>query len=292
MENSIIKSLTFTKSETDTNEHYHSQSGISASGLKQIKKSPAHYKYEERTETDAMRFGTMYHTFILENDSFNQNYTVVDISKRPDQKYGITAKANDAWFNSFNNPISTEMHEQLKAMRDVLFKHPYAKALLTKGEVEMSYYLELDIGSEKPIQARFRPDNVRHDKRIVVDLKTAADASDDGFQRDAAKFDYQIPAAFYSDMMEMVTGETLGYAFFFVAQEKKKPYAFNIFHASPQFLSVGRYEYELLLMLYAYCMEADQWPGYQIFCQNRFGVNELSLPAWAIKELEYFTHKL
>jgi exodeoxyribonuclease VIII len=177
-------------------------------------------------------------------------------------------------------------------MKAVLFKHPYAKSLLTNGEVEASYYGELDIGSEKPISIRFRPDNVKHKKRLVVDLKTTANASKDEFPRSAAKFGYHIQAAFYSDMMELATGEELGYDFFFVAQEKTPPFAFNIFQASPQFLSVGRYEYEILLMLYAWCVENDKWPGYQVFCQNKFGVHDLSLPPYAIKELEYFIHKL
>ncbi len=291
MENSIIKSWKFEKAENDSNEHYHSQDSISASGLKQLKKSPAHYKYEGFAQTDAMFFGEAYHTFILENERFYQDYTVVDPSKRPDQKHGMTAKANQAWLSTFSNPISADMHIRLKAMRDRLFKHPYAKSLLTNGEVEHSYYGELDIGSEKPVNIRFRPDNVKHDKRIIVDLKTAQDASMDKFPSAAAKFDYQIQAAFYSDMMEMHMNEPMGYRFFFVAQEKTKPFAFNIFEASAQFLSVGRYEYETLLMMYAYCLENDRWPGYQIFCHNKYGVNELSLPPWAIKELEYFTNR-
>jgi len=48
MEDTTIKSLTFTKSLTDSNDHYHSQPGISASGLKAIKESPAHFMYAER----------------------------------------------------------------------------------------------------------------------------------------------------------------------------------------------------------------------------------------------------
>ena len=292
MENSIIKDLTFTKSENDSNEFYHSQPGISASGLKLIKQSPAHYDQREFKETDATRFGTMYHTFIFENDRFYTDYTVIDQTKRPDQKHGISAKANKAWLESFTNPVTASTHEQLKAMRKVLFAHPYAKALLTKGESEHSYYCDIDIGANERINVRFRPDNVRHDKRIVVDLKTAQDASEDGFKKASANFEYQLQGALYPDLMELVMDEPLGYDFFFVAQEKVVPYAFNIFQASPQFRSVGRYEYELLLMLYAYCEETGQWPGYQIFCQNRFGVNELNLPNWAVKELEYFTHKL
>ena len=294
MEDTIIKNLTFRKSETDSNEHYHAQEGISASGLKLVKQSPAHYMYSERKETDAMRFGTMYHHFILENNTFFQKYTIIDIEKRPDKKHGMTAKENAAWLESFDYPISKETHEQLESMREILFRHPYAKSLLIggEGEIEVSYYCELDIGAEKPIKFRFRPDRVKHGKRIIVDLKTAADASTDGFKKATTNQEYQIQGSVYPDLMELVMEQDLGYEFFFVAQEKVPPYVFNIFQASPQFRSVGKYEYEILLMLYAWCVENDRWPGYQIYCQNKYGVNELSLPPWAIKELEYFTHKL
>lgn len=292
MENSIIRNFEFRKSEDDSNKFYHSQPGISASGLKLMKQSPAHYhesKLNPIGQTDAMYFGELYHTFILENERFYKEYNIIDESKRPDQKVGMTGKANKAWLASFENPITAATHEKLKAMREVLFSHPYARALLTRGESEHSYYCKLDIGANIPIEVRFRPDNVRHDKRIVVDLKTAADASVDGFKKAAADHEYQIQAALYSDLMELAMNQTLGYDFFFVAQEKSPPYAFNIYQASPQFMSVGRYEYELLLMLYAYCEETGNWPGYQIWCDNRFSVNELSLPPWSIREIEYYT---
>jgi len=78
--------------------------------------------------------------------------------------------------------------------------------------------------------------------------------------------------------------------FVFIAQEKKKPYAFNLFECSSQFIGQGRYEYEMLLQLYKYCIDNDRWPGYQVFCQNRYGILELKLPAWAIKSIDYFIH--
>ena len=292
MEDTIIKNLTFTKSLTDPNEHYHAQPGISASGLKQLKESPAHFMFSEKKETDAMRFGTMYHHFILEPDTFYKEYQVVNINERPDQKHTMAAKENEMWLSTFDNPVSNDTHEQLKAMKSVLFRHPYAKSLLTKGEAEASYYCEVDIGAAEPLKVRLRPDNVKHNKRIVVDLKTARDASVEGFKKGAANQLHHIQASFYADMMELIMEEELGYEFFFVAQEKTAPYAFNIFQASPQFRSGGKYEYEILLMLYTWCLENDRWPGYQVFCQNRYGVNELSLPPWAIKELEFYPHKL
>ena len=90
--------------------------------------------------------------------------------------------------------------------------------------------------------------------------------------------------------MELLTGDNRLWTFIFIAQEKVKPYAFNLFECTPQFVSQGRYEYELLLQLYKFCIDNDKWPGYQVFCQNRYGINDLNLPAWAIKDLTYYTY--
>ena len=70
-----------------------------------------------------------------------------------------------------------------------------------------------------------------------------------------------------------------------------KPFAFNIFEAGAHFMAQGRYEYEQLLMLYAFCMEEDKWPGYQVFTENKYGVNELNLPSYMMREINWFNHK-
>jgi exodeoxyribonuclease VIII len=127
-------------------------------------------------------------------------------------------------------------------------------------------------------------------KKIIVDLKTAKKASADGFQKAAAEMNYHIQAAYYSDLLEKYSGDGRPYTFFFIAQEKVAPYAFNIFESSAQFISQGRYEYEMLLQMYRYCVDNNTWPGYQIFCQNKYGILELKLPPWAIKDLTYYDH--
>ena len=83
----------------------------------------------------------------------------------------------------------------------------------------------------------------------------------------------------------------MSWAFYFVAQETKQPYAFNLFEASPQFVGQGRYEYEQLLLLYQWCIENDKWPGYQVFTENKYGINTLNLPAWNVREINWFDHK-
>ncbi len=88
-------------------------------------------------------------------------------------------------------------------MKDRLFSHPYAKMLLTNGEAEVGLAGTLQTQSG-PITVKLKPDYIKAGKHIIVDLKTAADASIDGFTRAAADNDYHIQAAFYSDLLEMM----------------------------------------------------------------------------------------
>ena len=67
--------------QKDTNAEYHSNNAISRSSLFQMSRSPAHFKYameNKETETDALRFGTMFHAFVLEPELFEKNYILVD----------------------------------------------------------------------------------------------------------------------------------------------------------------------------------------------------------------------
>ena len=59
-----------------SNEEYHASEGISASGLKLISRSPAHYKYSVREETLAMRRGSATHCKVFEPDQFENRYAV------------------------------------------------------------------------------------------------------------------------------------------------------------------------------------------------------------------------
>lgn len=302
MESTFIKSANIQKFN-GTDEEYHSNHDyISATALKKLKVSPAHFMEEEETkETDALLFGSAYHCFILEPERFEKEYYIFDDSVVCGALIAKGAKSPRAT-NDYKGWLQSEMSfadgkimidkadkDKLQAMKDKLFRHPYAKMLLSNGINEQAYMgeIETEAGS---IKIKFKPDHFNEGKKIIVDLKTALDASADGFTRIAADRDYHIQASLYSDLLEKVTGDNRAYTFFFIAQEKKKPFAFNLFECSPQFIAQGRYEYEMLLQLYKYCQDNNTWPGYQIWCENKFGILELKLPAWSIKDLTYYDH--
>lgn len=312
MDSDFIKSFKCV-SRFDSNEEYHGNKNyIGSTSLKIIGESPLHFKNQEPLDTEALRFGSAYHCFILEPDKFDQEYYIIDDTEfcneliqfgkldkkgnRVDVSKPRSTNEYKQWYEEQVSRASgkilfdTEDYNVLKAMKERLFSHYYVRSLLKDGEAEKSYYCDLGIMTGQNIGVKVKPDYCKPRKRLIIDLKTCQDASVDGFTRHAAEMKYHISAAMYSDMLEMNEGKNMPWTFIFIAQEKKRPYAFNLFEASPQFISQGRYEYELLLQLYAWCKENDKWPGYQVFCPNRFGINELSLPKYAIKELEFFTH--
>lgn len=308
MESTFIKSVNL-KEFHGTDQEYHSDKNyISKSGLAEIKTSPMHYKegIEDETPEDekkeALIFGSAYHCYILEPKKFEEEYYIFDDSKvyaaLIDKGFVSPRSTKDykQWVESEMQLIGEKkiikkaMFDRIKAMKDRLFAHPYAKILLSNGRPEVGYMgtMETEAGI---INIKFKPDYIKDHKHQVIDLKTTRNASKKGFPKEAADHDYHIQAALYSDLMSKMEGENRDFTFIFIAQEKKKPYAFNLFEAGPKFIAQGRYEYEMLLQLYKYCVDNDTWPGYQVFCQNKYGMLTLELPAYAIDSLDYFIHK-
>lgn len=302
MESTFIRSVNIQPFNGSDKEYHDEKQYISASALKKLKVSPAHYKEEEEIkDSEALLFGSAYHSYMLEPKKFEEEYYVFDdtaicqVLIGEGYKSPRSTKAYKEWEESEyriigdKKIVTKDSFERIKAMRERMMRHPYAKMLLSNGYNEQGFKgsIETEAGE---INIKFKPDHVNENKKIILDLKTAADASVDGFTRSAADMSYHIQAALYSDLMELMAGDGRAYTFFFIAQEKKLPYAFNIFECTPQFIAQGRYEYEMLLQMYKYCLDNDTWPGYQIFCQNKYGVLELKLPAWAIKDLTYYDH--
>ena len=309
MESDFIISTNLRECDYGSEEWKEAKGYISKSGLTKIKESPDHYKNGEPfIETPEVIFGRMYHCFVFQPNKFKQDYYVFDEQVAID---AMVARANaegqeikkpratkeyKEWFEGQMQlaegkiMITREDYDKLKAMKDKLLKHPYANMLISKGIPEKGILGELETQAGK-IGIKLIPDLRNDNKRVCVELKTTARGSKKDFPREAANYDYHIQAALYSDILELFYGDNRPVRFIFIAQEKRKPYAFNIFEASPQFIAQGRYEYEMLMQLYKYCLDNNYWPGYQVFCPNKYGILELSLPPWSVQSMDYFIYK-
>ena len=268
----------------DSGFEYHSnQEYIGSSNLRLYKQSPLHFKESERKVTDALEFGSAYHCLILEPERFEKDYYILDPDERPDQAHGMTAKANAEWartlMEKYPGVMTKETFDIMQAMRDRLMSDFYIRSLLSKGESEVSHYVDDFNGAKVKVRTDYKKPGV------LIDLKTTRDASRDGFIREIASYDLHIQAAYYRDVVRHCDGQER--RFLFIAQEKAPPFATNIIQPSAQMLAVGTYEYEILLQQHLKCLATGKYRGYSIFADNKFGVEEVDIPAWKIAELTF-----
>jgi len=269
------------------NEQYHSPEMkaqfVSKSGLDQIAKSPAHFKWfldHPTEETPVLVFGSAFHTMILEPERAD-----TDIIKIPDSwptkaECGRSIADQKEEFRLLNrgkSMLTPEQMEMAQAMAKSVEAHTAASFLLRRdnGRPEVTA-LWTDEGTGVNCRARF--DWLREDG-LIVDLKTTRCAKPEVFERLAIDHRYHVQAAFYMEAYRRVTGnEPVGFAF--VAVEKEPPYCACVYVSQPDFIQLGRMEYLKNLATYAECRNRNEWPGYP-----EVQLVPLGLPAWATKLL-------
>lgn len=298
-----------------SSDAYHASEGISKSGLDEIAQSPLHYweRYlnpdrEIKAPTPALIVGQAFHTLIGEPEKFSNQFalapskadypqavaTIEDITERA-ASLGISLPKGkkDAMFAALKASddqavlwddlkeqivagktiLSVDQWDKIHRMSDAVAKHPAARVLLQGGAFEQSHYWR---HIDADALCKCRPDYIRSDG-VIVDFKTAEDASEDAFKRAAWNFGYHRQAAFYLDGLA-ATVNTPG-PFVFLVIEKEPPYAVAVYEADQEMILAGRIQYMRALQAYSECRKANQWPGYPKTIQP------LGIPFWAKKEL-------
>ncbi len=185
--------------------------------------------------------------------------------------------------------LEDELFYQLINMRDAVYAHPSANKLLTKvpGKAEVSAYWH---DPETGELCRVRPDFWREDG-YIVDLKTTADASPEGFAKSVANFRYHVQAPYYMDGMNLAAEQSgteikTIKGFVFLAVEKDacvvngEAKGVGVYVLDESALYEGAAQYRKDLNTYVHCSNENKWPGYSS------KVEKLTLPKWAFKSEE------
>lgn len=248
-------------------KEYSAMNGIRRSDLWTINRSPLHFKYRiehPQEQTPAMRFGSAYHKFILENESFfNEYYVIPDVDKRTKAGREAIREAEDA--NPGKTGITAEEFEQIQEMRNMLILDPITRPYLEaieKGEArtEVAFcWIDKQTGEMCKCKADMILDEGTNP--TIVDFKTCSSCEDGAFQRDLKKYGYLFQAGFYCEGIDFCTLEK--HAFTFIGQEKTPPYAPRIFYLEEPEIEVGKQQFHKLLMKYHECRMHDTWDGYE-----------------------------
>ena len=265
---------------------YHADpDSLSRSGAQLILRTPAHFKFGEREEKKVYDFGHAAHKMVLGEGGqlFMLDPAIhgVDAKGNPSAKPASCGKwiaAAKAARNAGKTPLPKSEIQKAQVMAGKVFEHPLAAKLLAAGTAEVSGYWHDDLTRAR---LRFRPDWMpdRPGRTICVDYKTADDASQEAFERIAAKYGYHLQVAWYlKGLQETEVSDDA--AFVFIVQEKKAPFAVNVIQLDPEHVALGQRLMRRAIDIYAECNAKKEWPAYGT------GLTTARLSSWDVKRIE------
>lgn len=284
-------------------EQYHKLALCSKHSLDTIAEfSPAHLAWQRKypkTPTEAMRFGSAAHTFLLEPDEFTSRHPIA-VQCSAILKSGANAGkhcSNDASYMNggagycgqhkpagsapLTNAITRDDFNTIEAMAAAIHAQPSAALVMQKtddeDDEEVTVITERDVNGYKML-CRGKIDIWRpRSLNAMADIKTTTNASPDEFQREMTDHGYFRQAAFYFDLCGAI-GKPVS-VFIFIAIEKSAPYGcacYSVESADPS-VEVARDQNRRLMEIYARCEQSNHWPSYP----ETF--NKIVMSPWAMK---------
>lgn len=251
---------------------YDALPGMRASYAKTLWHStPAHLRasMEEKTDSDAFRFGRALHCALLRPIDFAGEFAV---SPRFDRrtKQGKEDAAEFEARAAGATVIDEAEYAAIEAVRASIAGNASAVALLDMAETREAAF----VGSIAGVPAKCRADAVGLKSGVLLDVKTCISAAPRAFARSCADFAYHLQMAFYRSILRengvAVSDVVL------IAAEKAKPYAVALYRMREEDLDAMTPTLERCARLYQDCIERNDFPGYGD------SVRELAMPDWSI----------
>jgi len=269
---------------------------MSAHGLIQILRSPAHYKIfrDHRNEkSEPIRFGGAAHRYIFTGDQatpvefgsaahkflFQNGLGLATVPLKGYESEAFS-KAEQEIIERHGTDCLIVTERDMKkiiTMAALLKRHPLAKSALVNGVPELSgVFIRTDF---EGILTKVKTDYLLEDIRVIVEYKTAVDARVEKFQRQVIDLGYDIQCGYYVDAMKQLTGKD--WRFLFIVQEKDPPFAVNFFMATPELIELGMKKVRKGLEIFWKIMNSDK--DFDKMYDDK--IIELYPPTWALNQI-------
>lgn len=253
---SIVENLDETEYHADPVEG----GSLSYTGMKQLLKSPAHYRYymdAPREPKPAFDAGHIIHALVLG--------TPLNVIELPYADYRTAAarEERDAAYASGLIPVKPGELDPLKEIAEAVLTDTLARPLF-----ETSLPAELSLFAPHPdfdgVTIRGRVDKIAQigEDPVLVDLKTCQDSAPAEFARDIANFGYYLQAVVYANLWAWTHPGEPQPEMLFVAVAKTKPHLVSVNRIGMQYEDLGAMHFARAVERYAEGKRTGQWPGY------------------------------
>lgn len=189
-------------------------------------------------ESDALNFGRAFHIALLEPEKFAKLVQVRDggvkTKKHAAQKEkDLQTYGDDALDFIY---ISEDERNTIDKMREAIYQFDDVKKLLLPTEKEITGILDFPNG-KAPGKFKIRVD--AKGRNYLLDLKTTTASGFDYFTREIVNYGYDIQAAFYLWVANVIEGSETYERWFWLVVEKSAPFRVALYEAPESVKVVG-----------------------------------------------------
>lgn len=260
---------------------YEAIAALNISRLKEIKRSPQHYRHaiDNPPEKSCLTLGNATHVAVLEPERYVQDFAVW--TRRTEA--GKAAPRNGQHWDKFQienagkTVLTYDENAQANSIAAAVRFDERANVYLESGDPEVTLEWALDpVLSGRPAKSRVDWFTIIDGKPTLVGLKTARDCRHFAFARQAATLGYHLQWAYYFDAFKAI--RRADPKLIEIVVEVEPPHAVAVYRITSDIIEQGREEYWELAKILNECEERGTWPG-------PVPVEEdLTLPTWAYKQ--------
>lgn len=268
-------------------EDYHSDKEyISASSIKYAKKSMRqyhHYRNAPQERKSHFDMGNAFELALLDHfngtEDFIHKVAVLNESQRPQPDKDYRTKENAVWKADFFTDneskyvISESDYESIQAMIENCKADETVCALLSNTDYQTSLYWT---DEQTGVKIKTRPDVVKVNRPVIVDIKTTKDANPKMFAKDCANFEYpiqaivQIRGAIQTGLFDHVD------KYYWIVVENCAPYDVVIYEFDKQYWDGANMSLDFILSK----IKKNEIKGYSERADNKYGILTLELPGY------------
>lgn len=251
----------------DEVEYHADPTSVSASGMKTLLRSPAHFLHAQThpQTSAAMDLGTVAHSMVLGTGA---EYVAIEGNRnRNDVKAAITEAEAEG-----KVVLKPEQLAAAERMADAVLTHTLASRLLASpGRSEVSLFWH---DEEFDVIRRCRWDRLGDDG-IGVDLKSTAKAAPEALARHVIDYRYELAACWYAEVTAGLSIDLAAFSLVWV--ESTEPHNVVVSELAPDFWDRGSHLVRRALATYRRCIDTGEWPGYLPDDQT----HTIEVPRWA-----------
>lgn len=296
----------------DSMEKYLCADGESSSSLKEILKTPQHYlwyKHQKQEPKPHFELGTFIHKAFLEPSKFSKvviepkinNTTNEGLIKSIQWYWRLLGVGNDCILTQYKHSQLREMLNELKAnAKDFTIVSETHKSVIDCAHINYKTYgggilphllkyikSEVSMYGTDPqtgMKVKIRPDGLilaeNLGVNIIVSMKTTSAGTIEEFQRDCAKFKYELSEGMYLDVASHITGREFTGTLAIMIQTSL-PFQIALLWWDAEDLQIGKLKYYKAMQDVKECTEKGKYPGFDSRAEEgNYGIIKMKLPGY------------